>query len=139
MIKTTNREIQQSTGCINVLLVAKLPAKATYSVSKLAGACMAEQKTFSEATKKVFEEAGCKIVTKKVKVADKDTGGTKEVDSSVWHHDDAAVLASTVATVEEMADAEVEINALPLNIDQFGNAELPGNTFIGLDWAIQGG
>lgn len=127
-IKTTNRQIVDGTGSINTLLKSILPSKAAYSVSKLANACVSEQKSYETAREKIFTDAGCEI---------RETGpdGAKVRE---WTHDDKEVVEKAKASVNDLLDAEVELNALPLDIDQFGNAELPGNAFTGLDWAIKG-
>lgn len=119
MIKTTPKQILESTAGLNALLEAKLPVKAKYAVAKLARACQSEAEEFNKAREKIFEEAGCKR-------------GEKE-----WEHADPEALKGCKAQVEELLGAEVEINALPLDLETFGNGEIEGPAFLNLDWAMK--
>lgn len=118
MLKVTVRNMLQSQGSVQALVRSRLPAKAAYAVSKLAAACEHEAKHFEKERLKVFTDAGCTLVENK------------------WTHADKAVYDASIKRVEEMADAEVELNALPLALEQFGSAEVPGGVFIGLEWAM---
>lgn len=120
-MKTTPRKIGEAMGAINALLSSKLPVKASYSVSKLARACQVELEDFGKAREKIFTEAGC----------------TVDEASKKFVHDDKATLDKAVADADELSDTEVEINALPLDVELFGNAEVPGHAFLGLDWALK--
>lgn len=137
MINCTNRQITLAVAAINTLCEAKLPAKAAYSVSKLTDACQTESKAHNIKREKIFSDAGCTVETKVVKSVDKD-GKAQEQQVGIWIHADAEILAKAAKDAEELAETPVEINALPLDIDQFGAAELPGNAFTGLDWAMKG-
>lgn len=119
MIKTTLDDITKSMEAIGLLLGAQLPAKAAYGVSKLARACRAEMDDYEQRRRKIFEEAGCTV---------KDNN---------FVHGDATVLAAAIKEVAELQSSECEINALPLDIEQFKEAEIPGNAFFNLDWAMK--
>ena len=119
-----------------LLSTKRLPAKASYSVSKLADACQAESQTFDKARQKLFSDAGCTIKVTKISVVDED-GKPKEIERSEWVHDDPAAFDAVKEQAMQLETMEVEINALLLDIDQFGSAELPGNAFTGLDWAVK--
>lgn len=118
-IKTTPKKIGEANAAITALLGAKLPVKAAYAVSKLGKACQAEMEDFSKAREKIFTDAGCTVRDNK------------------YHHDEKEKLDAAIKLADELSDAEVEIAALPLDIEQFGNAELPGHAFLGLDWAMK--
>lgn len=119
MIKTTLDDISKSMEAIGLLLGAKLPAKAAYGVSKLARACRAEMDEYEQRRTKVFEDAGC------------------TVKDSNFVHEDPTVLAAAIKEATELRSSECEINALPLDIEQFKDVEVPGNGFFGLDWAMK--
>lgn len=120
MIKTTPKKIMEGMPGLNALLQAKLPVKAKYSVSKLGRACQEELETFEKTREKIFTDAGC------VK------GETK------WTHPDGPDAVQTATKeVDELAGVEVEINALPLDLEQFGNGDIEGPAFYGLDWAMK--
>jgi hypothetical protein len=119
MLKTTPRKITEGMAGLDALLKAKLPVKAKYAVARLARACQDELEQFGKVREKVFKEAGC-------------AAGEKS-----WTHEDPDRLAHAVKEVEEMMDAECEINALPLDLDQFGDGEVEGPAFLGLDWAMK--
>lgn len=119
MIKTTPKQISESMDAVNALLGAKLPAKAAYSVSRLARACQSEMETFTKARQKIFIDAGCTEKDKK------------------YVHQDPAKLDAAVKESEELAGVEVELNALVLDLDQFNDADVPGNAFYALDWAMK--
>ncbi len=118
-MKVTLKQIQAGTNAINSLLVSRLPVKAAYRVSKLASAMEAEQRHYDAAREKVFKDAGC------------------EIKEGNWVHDDPAVLETATKQIEELLGEEVELNFLPLDIEQFGDASVPGNAFAGLGWAMK--
>ena len=80
----------------------------------------AEMEQYNAARTRIFNDAGCVIE------------GEKYV-----HKDDPAVVEKCVKEADELLAAEVEINALPLDIDAFGNAELQGAAFFALEWAMK--
>lgn len=124
MLKATLKQIAESTGSINLLMQGKkVPPKAAYAVSKLAKACANEMEHYGEQRKKVFDEAGCTVDTEK----------------SVYVHADGQEKVDAVAKeAEQLLDAEVEINALALDLEQFGDkAELDAAAFFGLEWAMK--
>jgi hypothetical protein len=123
MIKTTLKALQESQPCITMLLNARLPVKAAYAVSKLGRAINAELEQFGKTREKLFEEAGCTV--------------TGEGDKKEWTHKEKETLKSVIKQVEELLTTEVEVNALPLDLDQFGSAELPGASFLTLGWALK--
>lgn len=119
MITTTPAKIGLAMGAVNSLLSAKLPVKAAYSLGKLARACQVEMECFTKARNKIFTDAGCKIEGKN------------------FVHEDPAKLAEAVKTADELGEVEVQINALPLDLEQFKDCEVPGNGFYALDWAMK--
>ena len=133
MIKTSPKQIAICMGSLEALMGAKLPVKATYAVGKLARACHAAMETYNKDRQKEFEDAGCKTVIK-----GKNPDGS---DREVYEHpeDDEAKtkLKAVQKKTEEMAEVEIEVNALPLDLAQFGDVDLPGNALYGLDWAVK--
>lgn len=129
-MKATLKQINEGSGALNLLMGAKLPVKAAYAVSKLAKLCQNEMEHFGKQREKHFEDAGCKI---EVTGKDKEGNETKEY----VHPDGKEKIDAVVKEVEEMMDAEVEISALPLDLEQFKDVELPGAAFFGLDWAMK--
>lgn len=123
MITTTIKELREAQPCITMLLNARLPVKAAYAVSKLARACNPELEQFGKAAEKIFTEAGCTL--------------TGDGDKKEWTHKDKAILEKAIADVDELMTVAVELNALPLDLEQFGTAELPGAAFLMLDWAMK--
>ena len=119
MINATLKQLAASSVGIQSLLAAKLPVKAKYAVSKLAGAIDRELETFNAARTKIFDDAGCTVVDK------------------AYSHTHKELLANAIKDAEELALTEVEINALPLDIEQFGNADIEGPAFYALDWAMK--
>lgn len=124
MIKATPKKITEGLAALNLMMSpsVKLPAKAAYGLGKLAKACNAEMKDYGEARNKVFEQHGCTL---------KGPEGKQE-----WTHEDPEKLKAAIAEADQLADVEVELNAIPLDLEQFGNAEVPG-AFFGLDWAMK--
>lgn len=118
-MKTTIKQIQDAVPALQILTGCKLPVKAAYSVSKLVKACDRELADYTEARTKIFQDAKCTVV------------------DGNFTHDDKAILDECIAKAEELRSAEVEINALPLDIEQFGNGDVPGAAFLGLDWAMK--
>ena len=119
-MKTTIKQIQDAVPALQILTGCKLPVKAAYSVSKLVKACDRELAEFNEARVKIFTEGGCVVV-----------------DGNYANPPDKEVLKDCLDKAEELRDTEVEINALPLDIEQFGNGDVPGAAFLGLDWAMK--
>lgn len=119
MIRTTIRKVIEGATGLDPLLKAKLPVKAKYSVSRLASACQAEIERYHKEREKIFTEAGC-------------VAGEK-----VYTHDDPEVLKKATAEADELLGAEVEISALPLDLEQFKDAEIEGPAFFGLEWAMK--
>lgn len=121
-IKTTPKQIGEAMFAIGQLQGAKsVPVKAAYAVGKLARACQAEMDDYRKAREKIFTDAGCTVDEK----------------TQQYTHADAAVLKATIKSADELTDAEVEINALPLDIELFKDCEVPGGSFLGLDWAMK--
>ena len=120
MIKTTPKLIRGCIGSLNELSGSALPVKAAYSVSKLIAACNSELRDFEAARNKIFADAGCTIN-----------------DKTQWTHENLEVLEAKKKVVEELLDVETEINALPLDIEQFGSATVPGGVFAELFWALK--
>ena len=118
MIKVTLKQLAGSQVGMSALLGAKLPIKAKYAVSKLAGAIDKELESFNAARNKIFDDAGCTVVDK------------------AYSHTDKDALAKAIKDAEELATSEVELNALPLNLDQFGDGDIDGPAFYGLMWAV---
>lgn len=139
-MKTTLKQIIDSAGAIQLLMGAKLPVKASYAVSKLAKACQSEMEDYNKTREKLFEDAGCTQMPAKDAKGNvqKNTDGT-EMMEYVHPEDDAekSKVKAVVAKVEELHGAEVSLNALPLDLEQFGNAEVPGAAFFGLEWAMK--
>lgn len=119
MIKATNQQILDSIFATQILMACKLPIKAAYAVSKLGKACAIEERDINEMKQKIFTEGGCTIIDGR------------------WSGADEEKFAAAIKEVEAMLSIEIEINAIPLDIEQFGNAEIPGNAFYGLDWAMK--
>lgn len=119
-IKTTPATIALAIGSLTALMGAKLPVKAAYTVSKLARACDAELETYNAARAKIFTDAGCVVE------------GTQYV-----HKTDPTKLAEAIKQGDELGTVECELNALPLDIEQFKDCDVPGNAFYGLDWAMK--
>jgi hypothetical protein len=122
LIRTTLKSISEAMPALQLLLAAKLPVKAAYAVGKLSRACANEMEQYERDRAKLFAEAGCVV----------DEKANKYV-----HKDDATIVEKVSKEASEMLDAECEIVALPLDIEQFGNAEVPGAAFFGLDWAMK--
>jgi hypothetical protein len=123
MIKTTIKTLIEAQPCVQMLLNARLPVKAAYAVSKLARAIQPELEQFDKTKAKLFTDAGCTI------------GG--EGSSKEWTHKDKAIVEKVGKDVDDLMTAECEINALPLDLEQFGAAELPGAAFLTLDFAMK--
>jgi hypothetical protein len=119
VIKTTLMAIEKALPALTAQATAKLPVKAAYGLAKLRDACTKEMERYLEQRDKLFKDANCVIKDDK------------------WTHPDSALYASLVKQSEELASVEVEINALPLDLEQYGNAELPGNSFFMLEWALK--
>lgn len=131
-INTTPAKIDIALTALRVLGAAKLPAKAAYSVSKLAKACDNQLRDFHTEREKIFTAAGC---TKEVVPEKKAQDGSPMMK---WVHPDPGELAAAIKETDALADVDVELaGVLPLDIEQFGNAELPGHAFYGLDWAMK--
>lgn len=145
-VEATLKQIQGGMNAINLLLAVKrdqhgpgLPAKASYSVGKLASACQAEVERFSKARDKIFEDGGCKREV--VKGADgKALVGPSGEEITKWVHpegESSDAMKALIAEVDSLMDAKVELNALPLDLDQFNDVGLAGAAFFGLDWAVK--
>lgn len=119
MLKATLRQVIEAGPGLQMLSSVKLPIKAAYAVGKLAAAFSRESEHYSQLKDKVFKEAGCRI------------------DKNQWTHDDPEVMERCIKEVEELAAADVELAALPLDLEQFGNAEVPAHALMHLDWAIK--
>lgn len=119
MIKTTFKTVDASKQSLQALFSTKLPVKAAYAVGKLAQACDGAMAEYAEKRGKIFETAGC--VAKDGK----------------WVHIEQGVIDACVKEADELSEAEVELNALPLDIEQFGSVEVPGYVFVHLDWAVK--
>jgi hypothetical protein len=129
-IKTTLKQMMESNGALSLLLNAKLPVKASYSVSKLAKACANELTDYDKKRTKMFEDAGCVLTV----VGKNDDDSEKK---EYKHPDGQEKVDAVVKEIEDLIDVEVEINALPLDLDQFKDAEVSGSAFYGLDWAMK--
>ena len=120
MIDVTLRQISKGMANLQQLVPCRVPIKAAYAISKLINACNAEITEFSKVRDGLYREGGCTIA------------------DSRWIHEDPAILAKLQADVEEMLDSTaVQLNALHLDIAQFGNCELPAGAFIDLEWALK--
>lgn len=133
-MKATLKQVLESTPAIQLLMGAKLPVKASYAVSKLAKACQIEIEDYNKTREKLFEDAGCKQQAN----GQKNPDGT-DIMEYVHPEDDAdkSKVKAVVDKVEELQGAEVTLNALPLDLEQFGNVEVPGAAFFGLGWAMK--
>lgn len=129
MIKTTLKNVMQAMPCIDLLMAAKLPVKAAYAVGKLGRACAPEAEAFNRERDKIFAEAGCTIEDKGA-----DAHGNERRQ---WVHSEPEKLAVALKQADELLTQEVELNALPLDLEQFGNADVPGAAFFGLGWAMK--
>lgn len=131
MIKTTVKQIQEGMSALQILTGCMIPAKAAYAVSKLINACNSELAHFETARKKIFTDAGAVIgpVTRQV--------DGKDVTNDEWTHADPEKMEEIKAQVVELQGAEAELNALPLDIEQFGSKDLPGGALVGLGWALK--
>lgn len=130
-MNTTIKQIAEATAAINVLMGAKLPVKAAYAVSKLAKLCSNEMEHFGKQRDKVFEDRGCTIT----ETENKDANGEPIKE---WSHPDGKeAMAAVLKEIDEMMQSAVEISAVPLDIEQFGDADVPGGAFFGLDWAMK--
>lgn len=123
MIKTTPKQILEGMAGLDALLKGTLPIKAKYAVSKLTRACQSELEDFNKARDQLFKDAGC-------------TQGEKD-GVKQWVHAEPEKLEAAKKQVEELLAAEVEINALPLDIETFGDGDISGPAFLGLDWAMK--
>ena len=119
-MKATLRQIIEGNAGLQLMLGSKLPVKASYAVSKLARACASELDDFNKQREKLFTDAGCTVV-----------------GQEYAHSEGKEKIAAIIKEVEQLKDVEVEINALPLDLEQFGSGELPGAAFFGLDWAMK--
>jgi hypothetical protein len=121
-MKTTLKEINASIPSLRILSKGKkVPPKANYAISKLAKACDNELEHYNQERHKLFVAAGC----------------TVSEDGEKYLHETPGKVDEIEKQAKEMLEAEVELNALPLNIEQFGDAEFEnGCAFYGLDWAM---
>jgi hypothetical protein len=126
-MKTTAAALQFAAPALGELMSIKLPAKFAYAVSKLAHAVDAELKQIAEAREKIFKDAGCTVVT--------ETVDEKEINR--WDHEDKEVLEKAAKEAFELNDVEVELNVLPLDLDQLGDRDVEPRIFYPLDFAIK--
>ena len=121
-MKATIQQLFEATPAIQLLLgCPKLPIKASYAVGKLAKAVDSELKQYQEKKQKIFDDAGCIL----------------SEDKTRYVHTDEAVLLACAKDAQDLTGAEAEIYALPLDLEQFGNAEVPGAAFFGLEFAMK--
>lgn len=130
MLKATLKQIMEGNAALGLLLGAKLPVKASYAVSKLAKACSSELEDYNKKRTQLFQDAGCVLTT-----TGENPDGTPKQEYT--HTDGKEKIDAVVKEIEDLIDAEVEINALALDIDQFGSADVQGAAFFGLDWAMK--
>lgn len=131
MIKTTLKNIAAAMPGLAALINSKLPVKAAYAVSKLAKACGAEMHEYDQRREKIFTEAGCTVEAR-----GKHPGTGEELRE--WVNPVAPdKLLDAIKQADELLTQEVELNALPLDLEQFGTADVPGGVFLGLDWAMK--
>lgn len=122
-IKTTPKQVSQGINALKLMLGTeekpeRLPAKAAYAVGKLLRASLAEMEHYNAEREKIFKEHGCTI------------------DGDKWVHVEPAALTAAIKQVDELLDAETEVNALPLDLELFKDATVLGG-FYGLDWAMK--
>lgn len=121
-MKATITQLQNSAGVLQeVLACPRVPAKAVYAVTKLINAMNPELEAFGKARDRVFQEHGCVVV------------------GNTWANpEQPEALSAALVEIADLANqTEVELNALQLDPEQFGNAEIPGNTFMVLAWAMK--
>ena len=141
-MKCTVQQIQQAIPAFNELAGRKdIPAKPAYSVAKLIKAATNELKDFDEERTKIFTDAGCALEDIKDEKGEVVTGQDGKPQQK-YAHADQAVLDGCVKKAGEMAEAEVEINALAINLDQFVTAKgdelcIEPWVLLSLDWAIK--
>lgn len=122
-MKTTLKQIIAAQPALQKLqTVQALPVKADYAVSKLARACDAEIEQYNAVRKKRFEAAGCTVNVEK---------------NAYVHPEGEDKLKQLAEEIDQVLDVEIEINALALDLDLFGNHDVPGGSFYGLDWAMK--
>lgn len=99
------KQIYEGTQAIRVLMGEKFPAKASYSISRLAKKLEDEFK--------LLEDARISIVKKH---------GKEQPDGSVTiSQDDKTALESFISEFNEILESEVDFQFIPLDIDQFGS------------------
>jgi hypothetical protein len=129
MIKCTLKQLGEGQLALHSLLKEKLPLKAKYAISKLARACDSELEHFNQERAKLFTEAGCTV-----RLIGRDKEGNEKRE---WVHTDPDVVARVAKLIDdELVLTEVEINAMPLDLELFGNGETEGH-FYALEWAIK--
>jgi hypothetical protein len=126
----TIKQIRDALPALQQLMSAKLPAKAAYAVSKLATTCQKEANHYNAMRTKCFEDAGCKIEGDEWIHPDDPRENDKPMKEKPKRDE-------VVKHTEEMLDTTVSINVLPLDLEQFKDAEIPGGAFFSLDWAMK--
>jgi len=122
MLTATFRQVIDGRAGLRPLESAKLPVKLKYSVERLAAACDRAIREFHIKRGKLFEEAGCTVVI--------DGNGDRQYD-----HADRSILSQVSSQIEELMDVQIEIQAMALDIEAFGDMEIEGPAFYGLEWA----
>lgn len=122
VIRATTKQVSKGIPVLQLMLAndVRLPAKAARVVGRLFQASIDEMSKYEEERRKLFESHGCTVDEK----------------ANKWTHADPDKLTAAIKEVDELLDAETEINALPLDLELFKDAEVPGG-FYGLDWAMK--
>lgn len=123
MLTATFAQIIEARIGLEPLMAAKLPVKAKYAVGKLAHACDMAIREFQAASARICRDRGCTI--------------EKDGDRSRFVHDDPEVLDAAQREVDELRQCETGLNALPLDLEQFKDADIEGPAFYGLEWAMK--
>jgi hypothetical protein len=134
MIKTQVKNVLTAPIVIAEVLKNPLPPKAKYALSKLATACQKEGEAFFKERDRQFKEAGMQLVVDEKAPAPKE--GQEPAKKWVHPDGDEKTEELTKAIAEPMLDADCELHALELDLDQFGDKDMEGN-FVGLIWAFK--
>lgn len=137
MIKAKLKDVVEAMPSVQALMSASLPVKAAYAVGKLARAMQGEFEDFNKAREKLFKDAGCFLEKAENGMQEWKHLGKKGVDGAADATGDSIVSGIVKQVNEELLEGEVELNALPLDIEAFKEAAVPGNAFYGLDWAMK--
>lgn len=131
----------------NGLPLFRLPSKADYAVGKLQDASEGELAKYHkkrEAKQAFFgvrpkdDQTGFEIDPDKVPESFETREDESEEDRAARLKDFRTnAVADFLVELEELLDTETELNALPLDLAQFKDAEVPPGFFAALGWAMK--